>query len=146
MSTYGPNTPAGFIPFTGFTPTLGTVDAILPVTTGAAQFNGMNQEDNRLSRSLYQGNNRVLRRLLVTLIGAAAGPTATENRTRVQAVQSTFSPTDNGGLIPIETIALINRATTATDVTNATAALTRSYVPAYVADASGNAGGGKLGF
>jgi hypothetical protein len=145
MPTYGPNT--GFVPFTGFSPTLGTVDAISPVTSGSAQFNGMGQEDNRLSRALFQGPNRVLRRLFLTLLGTAAGSTATENRSRVQAAQSTFAPTDNGGLIPIETVAVINRVTTAADITNLTAAFTRSYVPSsYVADASGNAGGGKLGY
>lgn len=147
MPTYGPNTPVGFVPFTGFSPTLGAADAINPATSGLVQFNGMGQEDNRLSRSLFQGPNRVLRRLLLALIGAAAGGTATENRTRVQAAPATFSPTDFGGLVPIETVAVINRATTATDVTNVTNAISRSPVPSsYVADASGNAGGGKLGY
>lgn len=146
MATYGPNTPAGTIPFSGFTPTLGSPDAIIPQTTGYVQFNGMGQEDNRISRSLYQGPNRVLRRLLVTLLGATAGGTATENRSRVTAAQSTFTANDNGGLIPIETVALINRATTSADVTNVTNALTRSFTPTYAVDASGVAGGGKLGF
>jgi hypothetical protein len=147
MPTYGPSlTNPGFVPFSGFSPTLGVGDAITPATNGLVQFNGMGQEDNRLSRALYQGPNRVLRRLILTLLGTAAGSTATENRTRVQAQQSTFSPNDNGGLVPIETVATINRVTTSNDITNVTDALTRSYVPAYAADVSGNAGGGKLGF
>lgn len=148
MPTYGPSTTnPGFVPFTGFSPTLGATDAIGAVTSGLVQFNGMGQEDNRLSRALYQGPNRVLRRLLLTLLGTAAGSTATENRTRVQATQSNFSPLDYGGVVPIETVAVISRATTATDITNVTNALSRSYTPsAYAADVSGNAGGGKLGY
>lgn len=146
MATYGPGSPAGTIQFTGFSPTLGTPDASTPATTGYAQFNGMNQEDNRISRALYQGNNRVLRRLMITLLGAAAGATATENRSRVQALPSNFSPLDYGGLVPIETVALINRATTAADITNTVATISRSYTPTYAADASGNGGGGHLGF
>lgn len=146
MATYGPNTPAGTIPFSGFTPTLGTPDAIAPATTGYAQFNGMTQEDSRLSHALRHGNNRVLRRLMITLLGAAAGATATENRVRVQATPSTFSALDNGGIVPIETVALINRATTAADITNTVATISRTYAPTYAVDASGVAGGGKLGF
>jgi hypothetical protein len=147
VATYGPSlTNPGFVPFSGFTPTLGVVDAIAPVTAGLVQFDGMGQEDNRISRSLFQGPNRVLRRLLIALLGAAPGATALENRSRVQAQQSTFSPTDNGGLVPIETVAVINRATTANDVVNTVDAITRSYVPTYVADVSGNGGGGHLGY
>jgi hypothetical protein len=147
MATYGPSlTNPGFVPFTGFSPTLGGPDAIAPATVGLVQFDGMGQEDNRISRSLFQGPNRVLRRLLITLLGAAPGATATENRSRVQGQQSTFSPNDNGGLIPIETVQVINRATTANDVVNTVNSISRSYVPTYPLDASGNGGGGHLGY
>lgn len=147
MSTYGPSlTNPGFVPFTGFSPTLGQGDAIAPVTSGLVQFNGMGQEDNRLSRALYQGPNRVLRRLLIALLGVAPGATATENRSRVAASQSTFSPNDNGGLVPIETVAVISRVTTANDVANTVNVISRSYVPTYAVDVGGNAGGGKLGY
>lgn len=148
MPTYGPSlTNPGFVPFSGFTPTLGASDAIAPATVGLVQFNGMGQEDNRLSRALYQGPNRLLRRLLVTLVNNNVGTNATENRTRVAATQATFTPNDNGGLIPIETVALINRNTTANDQTIITNAISRSYTPsAYAADVSGNGGGSKLGY
>lgn len=146
MATYGPNTPTGFVPFTGFTPTLGAVDAATPVTSGNVQFNGMTQADGAIARLLFNGPNRVVRRLLLTLIGAASGSTATENRTRVQANQATGSITTQGGVVPIETVALVNRATTAGDITNLDAILQRTPVPSYSADASGNGGGGKLGF
>ena len=144
MATYGPN--AGFVPFTGFSPTLGAADAIVPVTSGNAQFNGMTQADDDLSKVLFVRGNRGVRKLLLTLLGAAPGATATETFTRVQAQQATFSPTDYGGLVPIETVNQVNRVTTSTDVTNVTAALTRNPAAPYVADSSGAAGGGKLGF
>jgi hypothetical protein len=135
MALYGPN--AGFVPFTGFSPTLGVSDAVVPVTSGNVQMNGMTQQDGAIARNLFHGTNRVVRRLLIALIGSAAGGNATENRARVQANQSTFAPTDNGGLVPIETVALINRNTTAADDTNLTALISRTPVPTYAVDVSG---------
>jgi hypothetical protein len=147
MTAYGPTVPTGFIPFTGFTPTLGTVDAATPSTTGLVQFNGNTQRDGILSRELFQGPQRIWRRLYLTLLQNNVGTNATENRTRVQAQPATFAPTDYGGLVPIETIALINRNTTALDLTNVVAGLSRTPVPAsYPPDVGGNGGGGKLGF
>src|SRR5438309_12059539 len=116
MATYGPLTPAGTVPFSGFTPTLGTTDAITPVTTGAAQFNGMTQEDARISHALRHGNNRETRRLMITLLSNSVGTNATESRVRVQAVPTTFSALDNGGVVRIETVRLICMSWTATDV------------------------------
>jgi hypothetical protein len=56
-------------------------------------------------------------------------------------------PLDYGGLQPIETLNLINRASTAADITNLKAMINRSIVPAsYAADASGNGGGGHAGY
>ena len=143
MAAYGPN--SGFVPFTGFSPTLGANDAIAPVVSGSAQFNGMTQGDDALSSKLFVRGNRTLRRLIQTLIGTAAGSTATENFTRVQAAQALGSITTNGGLVPIETVAQINRATTAADITNVTAALTRTPSLTYPVDVSGNGSGGDLG-
>ena len=80
MATYGPN--AGFVPFTGFSPTLGP-DAVVPVTSGNVQFNGMSQSDDALSSRLRDRGNRPLRRLLLTLLGVVPGSTATENMVRI---------------------------------------------------------------
>lgn len=143
MATYGPN--AGFVPFTGFSPTLGAGDAVVPVTAGSAQFNGITQVDDSLSKLLFDRGNRAVRRLFLTLLGAATGATATENYVRVQAVQALNSITTQGGLVPIETISQINRATTATDLTNTVAAISRSPVTTFPKDVSGNGSGNGLG-
>ena len=82
----------------------------------------------------------MLRRLITTLLGAAPGVTATESKKQVKWDQG--SP---GGLIPIETVPLVNRATNASDVNAINGLLFRSVSPVtYVADASGNGGGGKM--
>lgn len=58
------------------------------------------------------------RELLRTLLGAAAGSTATKTRSRVA-----HSTTELGGKRTIETQTLVNRATTSGDVTDLKAAL-----------------------
>lgn len=143
MALYGPN--SGFVPFTGFSPTLGVTDAVVPVLSGQAQFDGMTQQDNNLSSALFKRANRVTRRLLQTLIGVAAGATATETYTRVQAVQALSSITTQGGLIPMEVVTQIGRVTTTADITNVTAALTRSPIVSEPKDVSGNGSGNGLG-
>ena len=144
MALYGPNN--GYVPFTGFSPTLGASDAIAPVTSGNVQFNGMTQNDGNIARLLFLRGNRTFRRLLIALTGATAGGTATETQSRVQAQQSMFQATDMGGLVPIETINNISRVTTAADVTNINAMLTRSPVITFPTEVSGTSGGGKLGY
>lgn len=131
----------GKVPFTGYTNTLGTANAVTGVTSGYAQFNGINQNDDRLAKLLRRGSHgRVLRALWRALTGAAAGGTATQTRARVQATQGG----NLNGLIPIETVNMVNRATTSADQTAITALLDRvDYPSTYVADLSGNGGGGK---
>lgn len=147
MATYGPGTPAGFIPFTGFSPTLGVNDAIIPVTTGLVQMLGNTQNDNMLSKLFFRRGNRKSRALMLALLGSAVGGTATENFTRVQAVQGLTDPSQLGGRVAIETVAQINRATTSADLTQMVASMSRTYAPAtYNADLSGNGGGGHTGF
>lgn len=143
MALYGPN--AGFVPFTGFSPTLGP-DAITPVTSGNAQFDGMTQNDDGFSKFMFKRANGAVKRLLIALTGAATGGTATENYSRVQAVQALNSITTNGGVVPIEVVAQINRVTTATDVTNLKAMMARTPAATFPADVSGNSGGGKAGY
>lgn len=76
------------------------------------------------------------RALLDALIGAAAGGTATASRVRVEAVAG---GENLGGMRNVETVSLINRATTAADVTDLENFLVDGTVkPTYVADKSGN--------
>lgn len=144
MAAYGPN--GGVVPFTGFSPTLGVGDATTPGTTGQVQFNGMTQSDNELSQVLWTRANRAVRKLLLTVLGVAPGATATENYKRVLATQALVDPMQLGGLVNIESVNQVNRATTAADVTNLTAVVSRGPSIVFVADVSGNGGGSKLGF
>lgn len=147
MATYGPGATAGFVTFTGFSPTLGVSDATTPSASGGlVQFNGMGQQDGRLSLLLSRGPDRVMRELILTLLGVVAGSTALEQRTSVTAVTATSSAQGMGGLRGVSTNDLINRVTAAGDITNVTAALTRTPIVTYVADASGNGGGGHGGY
>jgi hypothetical protein len=143
MATYGPNN--GFVPFTGFSPTLGG-DAIVPVTSGSVQFNGMSQNDDGLSKILFDRGNRPIRRLLLTLLGSVVGSNATETYPRVQANQLMNQPLQGGGLVTIETATQINRNTTAADLSNVVNALSRSPITTFPTELSGTSGGGKLGY
>jgi hypothetical protein len=139
MATYSLNGLGG-VPFTGYTSTLGSGSANQDATSGVVAFNGITQGDERIAKMLRNGGmSLVLRRLLQTLVGAAPGSTATQTKKQIQWQQG--SP---GGVIPIETVTLINRATTAADVTALQALLVRTPTPpSYPADLSGNGGGGK---
>ena len=143
MAAYGPN--GGLVPFTGFSPTLG-VDAITPATSGNAQFNGMTQNDDELSKILFDRGNRGVRRLLLTLLGAVVGGTATETYPRVLASQAMNQQFALGGLVAMETVTQIGRVTTAADLANVVAAISRSPVVSFPAEVSGTSGGGKLGY
>jgi hypothetical protein len=140
MTTYG-FVPPGGLTFTGYTNTLGTGQANQDAVAGQVYYNGLSQGDDKIAKMLRTGGATLnLRRVLTTLLGAVAGTTATQTKKQVQHVQG--AP---GGPIPIETINLINRATTAADVTAFNALLFRNVFPAsYPADVSGNGGGGKL--
>lgn len=83
--------------------------------------------------------------LMATLTGAAAGGAAAASHKRVQAAAN-LSANVQGGVRTIETFSAINRNTTAADESDIEAALALSSQPAaYIADASGNGGGGKVG-
>ncbi len=145
MAEYGPND--GVVPFTGFTPTLGTDRANMPSADGGnVSFNGMTQQDRAIAHALFGNYNRVTRRLMATLLGATAGSTATETRTQIVALNPNDKHDAYSGLVEIETVDLINRATTAADITNLNAILNRSPVPTYADDVGGNGGGGKAGW
>jgi len=131
----------GQIPFTGYSNTLGNGDANVAGTTGYVQKNGIGQFDDRFAKMLAQasGSSRVLRALWRSLTGASAGSMATATKVQVQGVQGGAS-----GIIPIETVNMVNRATTAADRTAILAMMDRVVFPnTYPADLSGNGGGGK---
>jgi hypothetical protein len=98
---------------------------------------------------------REQKELMLTLLGVAPGSTAAATYKRVQAPAGPSGTTpavtgtaDLGGLVPIETVSVINRATTAADVTYLTEIFDGRMVVGpssltLVADASGNGGGGK---
>jgi len=145
MAQYGPpQVPGnGTIPFTGWTPTLGSGAANQGATSGIVWDNGFNQQDARIAHYLRVPGARGLRRLLLALVGAAPGATAQEFRTRLKAQIS--AP---GGAQLMEQIAYVNRVTTAQDVSwinNGLLARTPGPSP-YPADIGGNGGGGKLHF
>ncbi len=86
----------------------------------------------------------VLRELMLTLNGAAAGSAALATHKRVEATDPTEGPS-GGGLVNIETFTEINRNTATADKNAIDAMLSLSTKPTYVADRSGNGGGAKLG-
>lgn len=89
--------------------------------------------------------NRVTKELLNTLIGAAAGSAAADSYTRLSAPAGLIESEQLGGLRAIETVTTIDRNSTAADVTALKATINDQFKPdTYVADASGNGGGGKL--
>lgn len=146
MSIYGPNN--GTVPFTGFSPTLGIPDAVTPAVSGVVWNNGMMQQDNYISRPLRSGWNRSTRALMLALLGAATGGSAVANKTWVVGQQQAGGTTpQGGGMVQIATFALVNRVTTAADLTNMQSLINHGPVPAsYPADLSTNGGGGKLGW
>jgi hypothetical protein len=138
MATYGISATPGFVQFTGYTPTLGASAANVDATTGRVQFNGISQGDFYINQPIGLGGQvAAVQQLLLTILGATAGATATKTKRQVQGVLGSSAPA-------IETVTLINRATTAADIAAFQAMFTRLNGPiTYAADVSGNGGGGK---
>lgn len=132
--------------WTGYSPTLGAGAANLAANTGVLQFGNsalVNTIENKIRRTQMRAFQKVLR----ALVGAAAGGAALATRSRVVAKQALNDPADIGGVVSIETVNLVNRVTTAADVTYIDSVLDKLTAPSpYAADTSGNGGGGKLGF
>lgn len=95
----------------------------------------------RVVRRKGMGN---IRELMRELNGATAGDAALVNHVRVQAQQVLLN--NAGGVRPIETKVMLNRVTAAADIVMIEAMLTEDRKPTYPTDASGNGGGGKVGF
>jgi hypothetical protein len=110
--------------------------------------NGLGNTERTLNR-VFSGRNYdrlKVKELLLTLIGAAPGDTASATFTRV-AARRDLNSNIQGGVVPMETVTVINRATTSADVTKLIGALNDTARPAtYARDLSGNGGGGKLGY
>lgn len=141
MAVYGIDTTPGQVPWTGYSNTLGSGPANADATAGFVSRNGFGQFDKQLARIFQQGEaGKRMKALWIALTGAAAGGTATATTKWVKGTDADtyFSPR------AIETITQVNRVTTAADVTAFTALLNRVVYPStYVADLSGNGGGGK---
>lgn len=130
------------------------------MTAYSGLFNGVHNENyallvdeapgrKHLSRILRKSKRgmRVTQELLLTTIGAAAGSAALAQHRRVKAVATPGGTNSQGGVRTIETVDLINRNSAAADVTALKAIVDRATKPStYPTDASGNGGGGKLGF
>jgi len=93
---------------------------------------------NRIKILMQKQGFREIKELFDTLIGAASGDTAAKTFARVKDEVGAVG----GGLREIETVEVINRATTADDITllkEFTAAVPTNTT--FVADLSGNGGG-----
>lgn len=143
MATYGLQTTPGRVAFTGYTNTLGTNDANSGQTAGYVQNNGIFALDDWIAKQVRNtGGAAAAKALWYALLGATTGGTATATKKQVQHVSG--AP---GGLVPIETITLVNRVTTAADLTAFQALMNRTPTPSsYAPDLSGNGGGGHVNY
>lgn len=143
MATYGVYGTPGQVAFTGYTNTLGAARANSPELSGYVQNNGMFQHDDEIAKVVRNGGgSAAMKALIYALLGQATGNSASATKKQVQG--TTGGPS---GLCTIETVTLINRNTTAGDLTATQALFNRNPAPAsYAVDVSGNAGGGKLGY
>jgi hypothetical protein len=141
MATYGVYGTPGQVGFTGWTNTLASGAANLPNTVGYVQNNGMFQHDDEIAKVLRNGGgSAAMKALIYTLLGASAGSTATATKKQVSGANP-----PGAGLPVIETVTLVNRATTAADLTAIQALFNRTPAPAsYAVDLSGNGGGGHV--
>jgi hypothetical protein len=139
MATYGVTPTPGWVPFTGYTPTLGVGPANVDATSGRVQFNGITQGDFAINQPLGLGGQvAAMNRILMTLL---ASPGGLANQIKKQVRWEVGSP---GGAVPIEIITLINRVVTNADITAFQALFSRTNAPqTYAPDLSGNGGGGK---
>lgn len=136
------------IPWTGYSPTMGTGAANVAAVAGALQ-NGESYIADKVSRMLRRPQYRGQRKLWQILTGAAPGSNATDNYGRVKAFQAIPDYAKLGGLVQTESAPRVGsttagRNTTAADETRIEAMIARVVKPStYVADLSGNGGGGK---
>lgn len=94
--------------------------------------------ENRLSIVTRPQGMRKIVELLQTLIGASAGSTALDTYKRVKAAGGPEDTMKNSGVVNVESVEIINRATTAQDVTDLKAIIGRHITSVYPGDLSGN--------
>lgn len=105
----------------------------------------------QVAKTFNKNQMRELKELLDTLIGAAAGGTALKTYARVapavntnKTVPEATGVADLGGNVPIETVTVINRATTAADITYLKSMFNNDMLMASLSlqsDLSGNGAG-----
>ncbi len=115
--------------FTGFSPTLGEGNATVPTEVGSVTTQGVTSADYFYAQAYRRGGARALKALTQALNGALPGATAYAGRGQVQAVNSTFTVGEFGGLRPVEVKEVINRPTTDADVSDLLAILRRVRPP-----------------
>ena len=86
---------------------------------------------------------RAFREILRTLNGVAPGATALSTHTQVEADVGDYV---NGSVRTIETVTDVDRITTAADQTAINLEIDAADTPTFPREASGNSGGGKLGY
>lgn len=133
-----------------FTMGSGTWSLFWGTTPGAYSMLGVESPVERgISRVFARQNERVAKRVIFALLGAAVGGTAAETFAQIDAPVGLTASAQLGGLRTVNTVTAINRATTAADLTYAQQMLTRMIntptIANYATDASGNGGGGKAG-
>lgn len=107
----------------------------------------------RLAKLLKQKGNRPLARIVYALVGATSGGAAIETLNAVTAQAGVSGGANDlmsqGGVRPVGQQTLVNRVTTAADVTLIKDILTRAFGPTvnsgYPTDKAGVGGGGKIG-
>lgn len=103
---------------------------------------------DRFAKLVRQKGDRVLARLMFTLMGVVPGTTATETLSQLTSVAGLGDPTSNGGKRTIASVNVVNRATTAADQTYIRSILTQAFGPTLVSGYptdKGGGGGGKVG-
>jgi hypothetical protein len=120
-------------------------------TPGAYSMLGNESPTERgISRVFARQNERVAKRIILTLLGAAVGGTATETFAQISAPAGLTQASQLGGLRTVDTVTAVNRVTNANDLSYTQSLVQRMIntptIANYAVDASGNGGGGKAGF
>ena len=132
--------------WTGYSPTLGPLDAKTGVTAGSLQF-GMSPLPYRLENTFRRTQMRPIMKAWRVLTGVVAGSNVTVTRERVKGTPAKDDPAALGGLVQMELQTVINRNTNINDVNYLVSILDELTAPSpYAVDVGGNGGGGKLGF
>lgn len=99
----------------------------------------------RAAKHFIGRGDRIIARLIRTLVNGAVGDTATQTYRQVAAVQGFDIGMTSGGRRVINTINDVNRATVAADLTTLNLVTDYSSAPpSYPIDLSRNGGGGKV--